>query len=334
MQCPNCLHFNSARADKCEMCGHSVTAEPTAAPRKTVGAGSAGLRQAGECRDCGRKNPSGAIKCKECGAALAKPRLRLKPKEGGGIAIRSRLERTYLICPPLPPLLLEDGTRYVLGRGDQADIMLPGELVSRQHAALEANDGSWYLQDLGSSNGTFKNGARVEEPIEIEDGDDIVIGGFHMGVQVRKGSLGADSVALPEVTSASTVTINPEDLFPKGHAESGAVALEGRLEEVPIVEILQLLRLGERSGELLIDGSDRGAGIVLVVGGEIYAAAVEGEGGSFAGKDALFQIGMANTGEFRFRRSSWSGEREIKEPTQVLLQKMQRLRSEGEAAAE
>jgi S1-C subfamily serine protease len=56
-----------------------------------------------------------------------------------------------------------DGGRFVLGRDDECDLTIPDTKVSRRHACVERlADGSAVLRDLGSSNGTYVNGKRVE----------------------------------------------------------------------------------------------------------------------------------------------------------------------------
>ena len=58
----------------------------------------------------------------------------------------------------------EDGA--VVGRRDDAAIRVDHELVSRSHAVLRRTATAWVLEDLGSSNGTFVDGVRVER-VEI-----------------------------------------------------------------------------------------------------------------------------------------------------------------------
>jgi len=65
--------------------------------------------------------------------------------------------------------------RFVIGRSPECDVVLPDQLVSRQHAAIERRDDTWVLVDQQSGNGTFLNDKRVtEEP--LYDGDEIHIG--------------------------------------------------------------------------------------------------------------------------------------------------------------
>lgn len=63
----------------------------------------------------------------------------------------------------------------VLGR--QSDhIPLTDRTVSRRHAELHPENGSWVLHDMRSANGTFINGVRVKDPIRLKHGDQIKIG--------------------------------------------------------------------------------------------------------------------------------------------------------------
>jgi len=55
----------------------------------------------------------------------------------------------------------------IIGRSDEVDITLPETAVSRQHARLEERDGSWYVIDLGSTNGTFMGGSRLPANVAV-----------------------------------------------------------------------------------------------------------------------------------------------------------------------
>src|SRR5256885_3696347 len=64
-------------------------------------------------------------------------------------------------------LTFPDGTEHELkepltiGRGPQNDLTIGSTAVSRVHAAIVEREGRWYVEDRGSYNGTFLNGARV-----------------------------------------------------------------------------------------------------------------------------------------------------------------------------
>ena len=64
-----------------------------------------------------------------------------------------------------------------IGRGLSADLRLDDMSVSRRHAILVAGDGGARILDERSSNGTFVNGARVQQA-GLKDGDVIALGRF------------------------------------------------------------------------------------------------------------------------------------------------------------
>jgi diguanylate cyclase (GGDEF)-like protein len=63
-----------------------------------------------------------------------------------------------------------------IGRGRQAAIDLRDLRISRAHAALLLRGSAWQLTDLGSKNGSFINGVRIDVPTDLADGDVIGIG--------------------------------------------------------------------------------------------------------------------------------------------------------------
>lgn len=66
--------------------------------------------------------------------------------------------------------------RVVIGRSD-ADIVLNDTEASRNHALLEIRGGGIWLQDLGSTNGTFLDGERLERSVEIFNQTEFQVGG-------------------------------------------------------------------------------------------------------------------------------------------------------------
>ncbi|HKE17884.1 MAG TPA: GGDEF domain-containing protein [Kofleriaceae bacterium] len=68
------------------------------------------------------------------------------------------------------------GDQYVLGREDDADILLDRASASRQHAELKRDArGHWVVTDLDSTNGTFVNERRISA-LALEDGDQLRFG--------------------------------------------------------------------------------------------------------------------------------------------------------------
>jgi pSer/pThr/pTyr-binding forkhead associated (FHA) protein len=114
----------------------------------------------------------------------ARPRFRAAAEIGRVTPMQLRLEivergaaRAYQGRPPLD-----------LGRDKGADIVLNDAEVSRRHARFESHEGVVYVNDLKSSNGTFLNGRRVTDAIEIRAGDEIDVGTTRLRVSsVRPG---------------------------------------------------------------------------------------------------------------------------------------------------
>ena len=69
-----------------------------------------------------------------------------------------------------------EGDKTVIGRGQKAQIRLLDDGISREHAQLVILNDRVVLQDLGSTNGTYCNGLKVEANKELVDGDKILVG--------------------------------------------------------------------------------------------------------------------------------------------------------------
>ena len=58
----------------------------------------------------------------------------------------------------------------VVGRGRSADLVLAEPTISRSHAAVGFDEGGFFVQDLGSTNGTLVNGAKAQRvPLKTQD---------------------------------------------------------------------------------------------------------------------------------------------------------------------
>jgi pSer/pThr/pTyr-binding forkhead associated (FHA) protein len=82
-----------------------------------------------------------------------------------------------------PAVSLEDG--LTVGRDEGNDLPIPEASTSRKHAVIEATPVGWVVRDLGSSNGTWRNGTRITEATPIEAGDALVFG--KAGFKVEAG---------------------------------------------------------------------------------------------------------------------------------------------------
>lgn len=89
--------------------------------------------------------------------------------------------RLRLGSSPMPTLAL-DGTDHpltgecLLGRHRSCQIQIKDGASSRQHCKVYASDGLWWVEDLGSANGTLLNGAKIAGRKKLRDKDKISIG--------------------------------------------------------------------------------------------------------------------------------------------------------------
>jgi pSer/pThr/pTyr-binding forkhead associated (FHA) protein len=81
----------------------------------------------------------------------------------------------YLRDPSKQEHLLEQ-TITRLGRAVENEIVIVSKRASREHAHIRRDGRRTFLDDLGSTNGTFLNGERVLGSVQLRDGDQIAIG--------------------------------------------------------------------------------------------------------------------------------------------------------------
>ncbi|MEO7096239.1 MAG: FHA domain-containing protein, partial [Polyangiales bacterium] len=79
---------------------------------------------------------------------------------------------------------LPKGASLVVGRAHPADVVLADPSLSRQHARFGWDDTGFYVEDLGSTNGTHLHGARLTGRASLPSGDAVTIGDVTVALQV------------------------------------------------------------------------------------------------------------------------------------------------------
>src|SRR3954451_2798979 len=87
----------------------------------------------------------------------------------------------------------------IIGRREDCDLRIPLGEISRKHCRLIKDGDTLKLEDLGSSNGTYHNGQRVQEAI-VQPGDTVQVGSIAFVVQVD--GVPADEEMQPVLASA------------------------------------------------------------------------------------------------------------------------------------
>jgi DNA-binding CsgD family transcriptional regulator len=107
----------------------------------------------------------------------------------------------------------------VVGRGDDVHLQLDDPSVSRRHALLRAC-GELIVEDLGSRNGTFVNGRRIDQPVALQLGDDLAFGAYELRVAVFSETLRSEGYATQpivkhlEVSALGNLSPRERELLP------------------------------------------------------------------------------------------------------------------------
>lgn len=100
-----------------------------------------------------------------------------RAKSQGGKRRRKGAPRTVVVHEPnVDPRAYPLREEIVVGRDDTCDVPLQDTYCSQLHARLFARDGTWFVEDLGSTNGTYLNRMKVTGPSPIADGDEVRVG--------------------------------------------------------------------------------------------------------------------------------------------------------------
>jgi pSer/pThr/pTyr-binding forkhead associated (FHA) protein len=126
----------------------------------------------------------------------------------------------------------------VIGRREDCDLRIPVGDVSRKHCRLVMEEETIRIEDLGSSNGTYVNGHRVQEG-ELQPGDRIQVGPVQFIIQIN-GEPPEDQMVLPPPPAADASADTGESPSTDAMTQTGSVpsdsSLGGVLEEVPLEE--------------------------------------------------------------------------------------------------
>lgn len=154
---------------------------------------------------------------------------------------------------PLP----ENG-EIVIGRSSELDMVLVEDMVSRRHAKITATAGQIYLQDLGSTNGSFVNGEKVKRA-RLNEGDRILIGTSIIKVVATEGSASIDQAKA-----------NLEDVA-AAKRSAQVRTMTGSIAEVPLPDLLQLFAASKKSGVLVVRTESSNGKVYLDKGRVVYA---------------------------------------------------------------
>ncbi|GEJ55889.1 DUF4388 domain-containing protein [Anaeromyxobacter diazotrophicus] len=182
----------------------------------------------------------------------------------------------------------------LLGRQQGSDLLLPEELVSRRHARLAYEGDELVLEDLGSTNGTYLNGVRVTRA-RVAEGDRVLLGQSILKVVAREPAPAQTAEEVRAGLERASVTAEPRR----------AAAMQGRIEEVPLPDLLQLFGTSRKTGLLVVQGDGHAAEVRLDKG-RVVGCVIDGREELAAEKSFYRLLGWSH-GHFELKPAAPGG---------------------------
>jgi hypothetical protein len=212
--------------------------------------------------------------------------------------------------------------QVVIGRSSELDMVLVEDMVSRKHAKISLAGGKIVIEDLGSTNGTFVNGEKVKQA-RLKEGDRILI-----GTSILKLVQTATEAALDD----NAVKRNLEEVAARAQARGNkASSMTGKIEEIPLPDLLQLFHTSKKNGVLVVRGAREGR--IYLRQGRVYYAVID-ENHELGPQKSFSRIITWEQGDFELRPVDV--ERfpiELETSTEALLMDALRLLDEGKRIA-
>ncbi len=166
-----------------------------------------------QCPICKTFNPAGMMFCVDCGLIFDRA---LPDDAFGAPAVQ------------LPQLVEQSGREHPIRPGvntvgREGDIMLVDGKISRRHAQITSDNGSLILEDLGSTNGTKVDGAKVEpgDKVTLNGGETVSFGGIELKLAMP-GTKGGNTTQIVSsnktaaIAAAPRVEVPPAKLIGEG----------------------------------------------------------------------------------------------------------------------
>ncbi len=202
---------------------------------------------------------------------------------------------------------LPESGEISIGRGLEQSIILDDSLSSRHHALIYGAGHKWSVRDMGSTNGTFVNGERQEEAVSLSVGDTLLIGS-----SILRLDTASDDEPLPDASAVRAQMAQKAS----DNRQASSSTMSGAIDQVPVVDVLQLLFNLKKSGNLHIKSAGHD-GIITLDGGLVGDAAIDGKTTASATK-SFYRIMRWTKGQFEFI------------PTEVEIDEARRIQSSSE----
>jgi pSer/pThr/pTyr-binding forkhead associated (FHA) protein len=249
-----------------------------------------------KCSKCGRENLPGIYACEWCHEPIDPTKEDSREVESGPPGAIKRAEpdkeskSAAFFCITAPvlnePLQLLKACSYTIGRDQKNHIVIPTPSVSRLHAEIYWASGFFWIEDMNSKNGTYINGCRIHRE-RLKDEDKIDIGRFVLTFRAFRNA---------ESARAELAGLGRDMAESTGALPLGTDNFSGNLEEIPTIELLQLLIKNNRTGIFKVWTEDWEGEIDFLEGNMIHSQI----GHVVVGEEAVERILGLQRGKFQF----------------------------------
>lgn len=150
-------------------------------------------------------------------------------------------------------------SKFLIGRGEECHLRPRSDAISRQHCVILVQDGQVVVRDLGSKNGSYVNGQRVEGEQVVRPGDEFQVGPLHFEIAIEQTLGGAKRPAPRGVKEvASRTAASPvDDLDVASWLEEGEEAGASRAVATPETRQFQIEDTHNLALDTYVEGQSR-----------------------------------------------------------------------------
>jgi pSer/pThr/pTyr-binding forkhead associated (FHA) protein len=202
---------------------------------------------------------------------------------------------------------LKSDKQIIVGRSSELDMVLVEDMVSRKHAKIVVSGGKVTIEDLGSTNGTFVNGEKVKQA-RLKEGDRILIGTSILKLVVSTAVETTDAQIQLQLEQAAAAAAS---------RQSKSSSMTGKIEEVPLPDLLQLFQTSKKNGMLVVRGDHEGR--IYMRQGKVFYAVID-QNHDLGPQKSFFRIITWEVGDFELVAADQNEFMvELEESTEALL---------------
>lgn len=180
---------------------------------------------------------------------------------------------------------LEMNQELIIGRSSDLEMVLIEDMVSRHHAKITTTEDEIFIEDLGSTNGTFVNGEKISR-CRLRENDRILIGTSIIKLVYEEvddnqlpppppiGLPGDEGLSKTSSQTQASAAVSRHDRTTHSSHGGGSGVLSGMIDQVALPDLLQLFGSSKKTGGLFITTPAGTEGCIYLRDGRVYGAVI------------------------------------------------------------